>query len=1253
MLTYKTAPTVAAGSPPTSAQWNQFAQAVNDRLGGGAGDPTWRMWYKAYSIARNVRGPTGGAYPAADEWLSHYMHVAPPAAPDWEPELDLNPLLAFVRGSDSYGQDPESRINVIPSAAALPLDATTAWALGKAQRGAVVPGSGLEAAPALYAARTHWPMVFANQQALWGTSDWSPYLRKYGGVFPVITAEETGCNGAPVYDPDAEEMVAGPGQSRYIIKFKNIAGGADQHWDYTCPYLGMTPLGGDSVKSVGLTEDAYVVVTWDDVAHVLPFSQFVLGPYTAAAELRHSDALAVSEFLQRFSSEFRGTEAAREGDGYRVRAVAFDFQRFFTSQYLLAPAFGTGDEEGVTPVYPLFEKTAAMEQVNAGEFFLSEGGGDPQEFAESGMNGFVAAGVYVTSEGLTEPVRLQLYDWDAEEPVVAEFTVPVSTEGPKVIWFSTPRSAGSLRVKALDTIFDPQVITVEVALLEAMKPRMQDAYVVLRRGTTTGTALGLDAIGQTTSAKQLSDDYFAWGAIATDEDVGTVLPEDSGVYDAARRMIRERMRLMKRTSLKGYAVEGGKSVLWFDRFVTIGGDDFDAWDGVASALDPIESGKIESGVLYRVEGTITYNEVELTDENFTGVDGVESFTGDGTVYEREGIRTQAPRHGLSNEWQMFLTSNCYNDSEGSSWKPENYGDIIAFLHQRCHTLSGGMFYVPEICAHAVRPEAVPCALPPLVQAPSAQNYFEQLNANVGADEDDQINFFKSCQVYPADYLVESVTYDAGTQEVRVQFSGRFRTTLAAGDIARVDGPNSCSTEDYRTDENVVRQYLYYAAGSGQCAPLIGDAAELTNPLGEGAWGSCHPRFYFTKRTPKVYVDQPADNDTMQPSDTRLLALETQWVAWVIDAICEGFVDQAGTLDFEECPNGRPVQYRMEHLCLQAAGMLSMGIMPAGVVGNAKQFYASPAGQRGTLVGTDTNKAAGHGPVPNTRYSAEVFNRLSAALNLLVQVPIELPFQLERQKKWFDSTKTFDGSVAAGTPPDPCGSGDDHMYSGQVSGSHGPIDQGDLAESSTDAWEDASGASASCSPNIDYDSTTGSSDDYGFTVSCEGGALKFTLRIQAHAHKVRFKSPQNYVHAVPAHLSDNFDAELRLMAAAHYNENGWANTYPVGTEPVWGPGSPPAFHWNAAADEDVAVSQTGVVDYYRCMQLTINEGAEFNMMELLSEPGYVAPNSFYWAALETVGPVGGTDRYNTRGGPFRQVAVVFSPNVVGTLTMPLV
>ena len=1233
-ITYKRAPTVETGEKPKSSDWNGLALSVNDHLSKGVGDGTWRLWYKAVSLFRNIRGtPDGVTFPSVDEFFTTFIHAKPgETSPVLDPLNDNNPVASFALGSEngSYPQDDEQRLNAIP-ASALPSTPREIWELGKRQRGAIDLTLGNEASPTLQAARSFANTVLANQMQPTSTG-YTAFLRKYGGVFPFVKSNAL-CGTGILFDDENGTYYFSGGAPDYALTFRRIDGGSPVVFASGCEFTGIDQDTGQGIvnganwKAVRILDDEYQILQRSGEIVHLPLAEYIYDPGTENAALLHTDALSIAEFMQMFGSGFRGTESERADDAaYRVRNVAFDFDKFFTTQYLLAPAMGETSGNTVTPIYPYAEASDTSYGPGEVEQDLPwNGSGTPYTPANGGS--FVCAGCLITATNLTEAVTVEISNPDSSL-IVGTVSVPAgNTE--RVQWFDTEVACDTLRARVVSGVITDGTFTpfkIEFALLERMKPRAQDAYVVLRRGTAKGDVGTLDAIGHTTSAKELSDNYFEHGSIINANGIPTQLAlEDNPFYETARRTFRERLRLYGRDSFVGYEVnDAGKSLLYFNRIV----NGVDAWDGLAPAIDPVTT--IEANRVYRVEGTITYGGVSKSDTTFTGLDGIESFEGDGMVYEHDGIYALAPRGGLSNEWLMFLSSTCYNSSEDSLFKPEGNGDVIGVLANKAHFLSNNLKYY-ALCNHA----AYGLCDPPLyVSSPSAHNYWSRLNANDRAPDEIKQKFYKANPIYPMDYDAESVTYDRNTGQVCVKFSGRLRSHPNAPDvIPKGNAPSACDDEDYRTDENTLRQYLRMIVGAGQCNPKWGDAAELQNPLDSGAWGSCLPRFYFTRKVPSVHVDSPTDNDTEENTDTRMLAGEMQWVAWLIDAICEGYADLATTAHYPSCAD-RPMNYRIENLCLQAFGAQSFGLFPSTV---------------------REDKPFGIGPYSNTTIYADSFNRLSSAVNLLVHAPLELPFTFESRRREFEGTRIISASQSGVDPgSDPAGGGcaaNQYLTSGYVSGSTGVVTMDEFSEVSTAldlTWGNQS-TNASASAAIDYNPLFGPT--HGFVLECAGGVLSYRIKFKMEYAEIRMKAPQPYLQALDASLADNLNTSFALIGTAVINEDVWANTYPVGNEPIID--DPWNYHWG---NGEANVTNIGLTNNRsgssRCVTAGISPGAGvFSLSGLLNEPGYVVPSSFYYAMLERAIAASGNATVSQRNEAVRYVSFNIGDNVIGILTIP--
>jgi len=112
MIRITNAQKVAPKKPTEHSQHNSLAEAFNTRILSGLGDCAWRIFYYAYSTFRGLRNPDGDAYPAQDEWFKFYAHIEPksmfgkfgwPEAPAGEAQGPnvANPFMAWIFGNNS------------------------------------------------------------------------------------------------------------------------------------------------------------------------------------------------------------------------------------------------------------------------------------------------------------------------------------------------------------------------------------------------------------------------------------------------------------------------------------------------------------------------------------------------------------------------------------------------------------------------------------------------------------------------------------------------------------------------------------------------------------------------------------------------------------------------------------------------------------------------------------------------------------------------------------------------------------------------------------------------------------------------------------------------------------------------------------------------------------------------------------------------------------------------------------------------
>lgn len=427
----------------------------------------------------------------------------------------------------------------------------------------------------------------------------------------------------------------------------------------------------------------------------------------------------------------------------------------------------------------------------------------------------------------------------------------------------------------------------------------------------------------------------------------------------------------------------------------------DVLDGVAPSPFEIPSGELIWGRKYIVVGgtSIIYAGVAYdADETFTATKDAVEYTsvGDSKVYEANGIRDLAEPQGFSNQWMIGFQFKVYHTSESSVWKTEAYTDYFSFS-ERCafythpnpipplndeaklHFAYGSRFWLA--------PEVVP-----------GYRFAKGLN-NISCDEFDDtcINFYKSCRLYEPDVEIEKteLVWESGQQRVKVTLKGRLHhCDEADATIARDPGTwdvDALRAEPYRTNENAVREYLVNQTLGINCmggefngGPQTGNSA-YNSPvwdLPDNPFGACYPSIFLTQLIPEPYQD---DNNQQDFHDTPFLYDQMSQAELYIRAMCEGYVDGQTTSRYG-CEVGIEAMfdYTFENLCFDAFGKQWFNPIPSATTEFLK------AGD----VRDESPK--GHGPLPNTLASSEIFNQFALAVNKLDKVRVMLPYTFEER-----------------------------------------------------------------------------------------------------------------------------------------------------------------------------------------------------------------------------------------------------------------
>ena len=1000
---YTKATPVATGEGVFSQDYNRLALAFNDRLKNGVGDPTWRLLWYAHSLVRGMRNPSGFLYAAEDEWWKVYSHIKEASGITWptagagEPAgVNVsNPLGAFIYGMEPTVTNEEGRINgngeFDPAGTALasaptgvplflsdgglhaPANIADYWTLSKYQRGAVPSDlSDYSASNAIKASQEHGLINYSSSGV---------FLQNYGGFLP-----------SPKLD--ASTPICDDGYTpNYDLKFSNLVGGSDKTYG-TCQPSGVM------FYFEGFT--AYKVVKWDGTTESLPLTDYLEGPYTDDAYLRRYKGQQLNEVMNWFAMEYRANETEREASDMNRYSKGFQFQDFLTRQYCLAPAYGTVATGSITAVYPTFELSGGEA---AGTYLaVTTAGSYSGTTTYTVPPKFTYAAFYAKTTGLgAGDVTVEAFSGTTSLTTFTITAVGGSTVD-HLKWFTSAHSEADIRFKITSALPANVTINIESAMLLEYKPTIYDAYVCLRMGSTDGpTSTTFDKSGYTFSnPKQVSDNVLDYGCLI--RGVAGIPTADAinenPVYESARRLIHNNLRMAERQSLVGYEVIGGKSYLHFKRFARgqYSGD-LDVFEGIAPPSAEVASGDLIEGEVYQVwsaggSGTIayggtTYNPItsagssggEMAGTFFTAT-SVKTYTasGDGKVRVRNGIRSVPIKdnrddrfRGQTNEWTTQQTTTVYKLSDSSIYKADAYGDIMGFLTDRCGLLScdwSRMSCTTSFSDRAevnrqvnygskmsLRPEN-PSGYRYVLGSHSAASYrnsMVQAANDASAGVGDQ-RHYESCQIYKPDNEIEAVYidpasyYSATDYNVIVKLSGRLETEYAPASISNTTTSWYASltgafVPTRRTDENAVLEYLYHIAsyGSGSitnynCIQKIGDVAyDATSS--SGYYGNdFHGNCY-----PRFYFSKAVrhvwndSNASYNAADSITTVDEMLYMEFILQAISSGFIDKESTLQFSCTDANRLYDYTFPNLCYQALKMTKSEVPSATVTRATNTF----------------------------------------------------------------------------------------------------------------------------------------------------------------------------------------------------------------------------------------------------------------------------------------------------------------------------
>lgn len=539
----------------------------------------------------------------------------------------------------------------------------------------------------------------------------------------------------------------------------------------------------------------------------------------------------------------------------------------------------------------------------------------------------------------------------------------------------------------------------------------------------------------------------------------------------------------------------------------------DALDGIAPKDIPIESGQITIGRTYRVysasgTGSIGYRGRNYVhDDEFTAVkpDIGFSTSGDAELYEGNGILATAPPEGWTNEWVFDCQFKGFRDAPSSVWKPDAYSRYFSFS-ERCLFMPKN--YGPDLDSEARRHIAYGSKVWMAPEAPPGYRYIREVN-QIDCDAldtaciADRLRFYNSCRIYEPPVNIEQTEWiwREGSWVVKVTLDGRLYSHASAEssfttDTTAWDSTTLRTTEDFRTPDNAIREYLVWKTTGVNPSVKTGDSAHssLVQTYPDAPYGSVAPHFFFTQLIPSPYVDE---NNRHDITDSPLIFDWFLQMELYLRSFCEGFVDGA-TSEQYGCELGISAlfDYTFQNLCYDAFG--------------GKAFTTLPTLATRYTRARDTRDDApqGFGPLPNTLATAEVFNQFSKAINKLDKVRVILPAKLEQQDQVGVKTLSLDvansdlssrtcsgspsgvGFYAKTTPPQP------NSFTGG-------------------GWYETTSVAASCSTDFKLLGTSPS------TFDCDGSQFILTTTRTNAQYRFQLSDP-DALYAIPEAWRDMVD-----------------------------------------------------------------------------------------------------------------------------------
>ena len=587
---------IRAGKQLTSREWNSLADALNQRITSGLGDCSWRIAWCFYSFWRDLVSTNKQfQYPRSDEAFAHWLILNDGYTDETIFDGDrgrtpnrFNPMLVFRDGRLSSGgsrtisatvRDWDGKFRSIPIrgekrrfqdfAVSRTGSDYFKWKAMYRRRGRITDAQAQHRTQRC-ASVTHddgtTEAIQIKDQDLYGfprhtltynareilqvprqISGFYGWLKSFGGRIIPTSAPDITCDDAsastPVNTPVGNK--GGDGDFPEVPVVKDPEEGIA---DRDTPALPPETVGDGEDDPFSPVNGSYQ----DDYLN----QSGVNTDAPAYDYFQHARGTQYEAMMAAFCAEFRGLNPIGDPSVYRIRESAFDFDRFFQSQYLCAPARDstaikhTGPYGNVTTIgYPALTTTKSVAATNfvIGGIMFWTGEERNDEGSRTGNLNPIDEGktisILVRTEiegGITKDLTITL---DNETTSKSRFFPSGAIQSVQVIGSVTTDADGNQTTSA----GLPDGILGEYYEAFKMLPKLYDAYALLRVVNSVPEGNQLD--------KPYSDDYFRWGAsfggAFSDAEKDTSL-ELFPPYRSMKRFTNSLMRLMAFDRLVGY-----------------------------------------------------------------------------------------------------------------------------------------------------------------------------------------------------------------------------------------------------------------------------------------------------------------------------------------------------------------------------------------------------------------------------------------------------------------------------------------------------------------------------------------------------------------------------------------------------------------------------------------------------------------------------------------------------------------------------